>query len=230
MSTSPGVLRQGMRVVHHVPRSADDDESKRVLMSVVEFRAKPRNLPHATLVIIWSKVIKLILLRVGWWWFGSTAIEIANEYHAVFPTLSPIGFGPGTVCKSFRPEGLDGTRRVIYVYFSEHSHGISKQPIAQGNLPNLYFWVAMQVVSMLLCRSNSPISFNEADIKRDPTRCGEIQYLSRITHTKKAIPRLSRIFLVPVEKPMEIDHSCIKAAPADSSKTCSKCVFSAKQV
>ena len=170
------------------------------------------------------------MLRVGWWWFGSTAIEIANEYHAVFPTLSPIGFGPGTVCKSFRPEGLDGTRRVIYVYFSEHSHGISKQPIAQGNLPNLYFWVAMQVISMLLCRSNSPISFNEADIKRDPTRCGEIQYLSRITHTKQAIPRLSRIFLVPVEKPMEIDHSCIKAAPADSSKTCSKCVFSAKQV
>ena len=47
---------------------------------------------------------------------------------------------------------------------------------------------------------------------------------------KQAIPRLSRIFLVPVEKPMEIDHSCIKAAPADSSKTCSKCVFSAKQV
>ena len=52
------------------PRSDDDDdESKRVVMAVVEFRAKPGNLLHATSVIIWSKVIKLISLRVGWWWF-----------------------------------------------------------------------------------------------------------------------------------------------------------------
>lgn len=110
------------------------------------------------------------------------------------------------------------------------SRNIPNSPLHREIFQTSIFWVAMQVVSMLLCRSNFPISFNEADIKRDPTRCGEIQYLSKITHTKKAIPRLSSIFLVPVEKPMEMDHSCIKAAPADSSKTCSKCVFSAKQV
>ena len=52
MSTSLGVLHQGMRVFHHFPRSADDDESKRVVMAVVEFRAKPGNLLHATSVII----------------------------------------------------------------------------------------------------------------------------------------------------------------------------------